>query len=282
MSSKLLLSSNGFFMLMDSNLKHQRLYHLSCKMKMQSKVCKITEENNASTNTQQPLAKPHEVKLRASELQFTKQQSSNRDNNNEECRYFGDYVAREALLDEEYWTAAWLRAESHWKDRANDRYADSYKRQFAEQEFNALKRKCKGYIGQKTNCIVAVRKEEKNIKRSVIKSVVGTLDLSIKNLLLGESFPGEKGSNNQRKQNSKYGYVSNLCVAKSARRKGIAINMLTFAIESAISYGAETIFVHVHRKNTAAQQLYQKLGFQIVDEATHDLEEQMYLLSFKS
>ncbi|KAL9224212.1 hypothetical protein vseg_000273 [Gypsophila vaccaria] len=284
MSSKYLFSSkyNGFFMLMGNNLNHHGHDHFSFKMEMQSKVCKVSEENSASLKTQQQsLASTHEVKLRSSELEFTKLQTSNRDNNIE-CRYFGDFVAREALLDEEYWTAAWLRAESHWEDRAHDRFVDSYKRQFAEQEFNALKRKCKGYNGYKTSCIVAVMKEDKNVKRSVIKSVVGTLDLSIRNLLLGESFPGEKVSN-QKKQDSKYGYVSNLCVAKSARRKGLAINMLTFAIQSAVSNGAETIFVHVHRKNTTAQHLYQKLGFEIVEEATPNLEqEQMYLLSIKA
>lgn len=36
---------------------------------------------------------------------------------------------------------------------------------------------------------------------------------------------------------NRYGYVSNLCVAKSARRQGIARNMLHFAVESAISNG---------------------------------------------
>lgn len=44
-----------------------------------------------------------------------------------------------------------------------------------------------------TNVAVAfhqVRKEERDIKRSVIKSVVGTLDLSIRFFLQGETFPG--------------------------------------------------------------------------------------------
>lgn len=35
-----------------------------------------------------------------------------------------------------------------------------------------------------------VKKEEKQIKRSVIKSVVGTLDLNIRFFLQGETFPG--------------------------------------------------------------------------------------------
>ncbi|KAH9614619.1 hypothetical protein KSS87_005743 [Heliosperma pusillum] len=124
---------------------------------------------------------------------------------------------------------------------ASSRYAESYKRQFAEQEFNALKRKSQGYNAQKSTCIIAVRKQDKNVKRTIIKSVVGTLDLSTKYLLQGESFPGEKvsppSSNIKRRETSRYGYVTNLCVSKSARRKGIAINMLTFAIESAKSNG---------------------------------------------
>lgn len=35
-----------------------------------------------------------------------------------------------------------------------------------------------------------VKKEEKNVKRTVLKSVVGTLDLSVRHLLHGETFPG--------------------------------------------------------------------------------------------
>lgn len=36
---------------------------------------------------------------------------------------------------------------------------------------------------------------------------------------------------------SRYGYISNLCVAKSARRQGIGSNMLNFALESAKTTG---------------------------------------------
>jgi ribosomal protein S18 acetylase RimI-like enzyme len=36
---------------------------------------------------------------------------------------------------------------------------------------------------------------------------------------------------------NRYGYVANLCVAKSARRQGIATNMLHFAIELVKSNG---------------------------------------------
>lgn len=74
----------------------------------------------------------------------------------------------------------------------------------------------------------------------------------------------------------RYGYISNLCVTKSARRQGIASNMLHFAISAAKVDGAEQVFVHVHRANKAAQELYKKIGFQVVDQS----DEQNYLLCF--
>nr|XP_009784965.1 PREDICTED: uncharacterized protein LOC104233286 isoform X2 [Nicotiana sylvestris] len=195
---------------------------------------------------------------------------------------FGQFMAREAILDEEYWTAAWLRAESHWEDRQNDRYINNYKRKYAEQEFNALKRRCKAHIGQRCTCIVTVRNEEQNIRHTVLKSVVGTLDLMIGHLSQGEDFPGERVNaqvfcNTERRSSNRYGYIANLCVAKSARRQGIARNMLHFAIRSAKAN--EKVFVHVHTDNGPAQKLYQKVGFEVVEVANLKLsEEQPHLL----
>ncbi|XP_074280762.1 GCN5-related N-acetyltransferase 6, chloroplastic-like isoform X3 [Silene latifolia] len=218
MSSNLAFS-NAFIMLSGTNHKHLgRGSYLPCKMEMQSKSFPTANEDEYSPSGQQAVVKPHQEETTtletSSELQFTKLQQINREIK-EECRYFGDYVARKAQLDEEYWTAAWLRAESHWEDRPNDRYVESYKRQFAEQEFNALKRKSQGHNGQKSACIVAVKKEDKNVKRTIIKSVVGTLDLSTKYLLQDESFPREKItsklSNIKRKETSRYWSRNDIC-----------------------------------------------------------------------
>ncbi|WOH08982.1 hypothetical protein DCAR_0728433 [Daucus carota subsp. sativus] len=197
---------------------------------------------------------------------------------------FGQFTAREAVLDEEYWTAAWLRAESHWEDKASDRYVENYKRKFTEQEFNSIKRNCKSQIGHKSTCILAVKNEPRNV---ILKNVVGTLDLSMRRLLHGETFPAERVKIplfcSIQKEGSKYGYISNLCVAKSARRQGIASNMLSFAIKSAIYYGAEQVFVHVHRNNKPAQLLYQKMGFEVVEIASSQLSaEQTYLLCLRA
>ncbi|OAY53999.1 uncharacterized protein LOC110612066 isoform X1 [Manihot esculenta] len=221
---------------------------------------------------------------RLPDLRFDRLQTPEKDLIHEDKFEFGQFVAREAIIDEEFWTAAWLRAESHWEDRINDRYVDNHKRKFAEQEFHAIKRQRAGLHGQKCRCIVTVRREDKNVKRTVLKSVVGTLDLSIRFLLQGETFPGERvkvpifRSFHRRGPNT-YGYVANLCVAKLARRQGIASNMLHFAVESAKSSGVEQVYVHVHRNNIPAQDLYEKIGFEIVEAASLQLqEEKTYLL----
>ncbi|XP_077236341.1 acyl-CoA N-acyltransferases (NAT) superfamily protein [Tasmannia lanceolata] len=243
------------------------------------------KEDNSAELQMPSVAQPDVSRL--SDLRFDRLQPSVRECEYRHKRMFGCFVAREAILDEEYWTAAWLRAESHWEDRSSDRYADSYKRKFAEQEFNALKRRCSGQLAEKSTCIVTAKKEENNVKRTVLKSIVGTLDISIRNLLQGETFPGEHTkasvfSRINRKDGQRYLYVSNLCVAKFARRQGIASNMLHLAIEAAKSSGIDQILVHVHKDNVSAQQLYTKIGFETVEMATdHLLAEENYLLNLR-
>lgn len=184
-------------------------------------------------------------------LQFDRLQQADQVFVQDKKHEFGQFVAREAVLDEEYWTAAWLRAETHWEYRRDDRFVDSYKKKFTEQEFNALKRHCETKRGQKSACIVTVKKEHGSERHTVLKSIVGTLDVSIRPLLHGETFPGEKvkapifyGTEIKEPKNQ-YGYIANLCVAKSARRQGIARNMLQFAIESAISDGCEICILFI-------------------------------------
>ncbi|EOY30270.1 Acyl-CoA N-acyltransferases (NAT) superfamily protein, putative [Theobroma cacao] len=265
--------------------KFQRI-SLSPTMKMDSKSFESEKKEELSVQRQTPSI-PQLDSLGPSNLGFDRLQPSDQELNQDKRLEFGKFVAREAFLDEEFWTAAWLRAESHWEDRPGERYVDNFKRKFAEQEFNAMKRRCRGQHGQTYTCIVTVKKEERNVKRTVLKSVVGTLDFSIRYLLHGESFPGERirplFCSINRTHLNKYAYVSNLCVAKSARRKGIASNMLYFVIESARSSGVEMVYVHVHRHNGPALELYEKIGFEIVEMASSQLlEQQMYLLCFKT
>ncbi|GLT68027.1 hypothetical protein SLA2020_402900 [Shorea laevis] len=265
-----------------NNRKFQRIT-ASLKMAMDSKSSSYTRKKEELLVE---LPKPSIPLLESStpsDLRFDRLQPSDQELVQEKRVQFGQFVAREAVLDEEYWTAAWLRAETHWENRTSERYVDNFKRKFADQEFNVIKSRCRGQPGQKYTCIVTVKKEVRNAKRTVLKSVVGTLDLNIRYLLHGETFPGERVKAPLFCSPNRYGYVANLCVAKSARRQGIASNMLHFAVESAKSDGVEQVYVHVHRSNTPAQELYQKMGFEMVEEASPQLlEDQTYLLCVKT
>lgn len=220
------------------------------------------------------------------ELSFNRLQLSD-----EECiglqrRNFGMFVAREAVLDEEYWTAAWLRAEAHWESLSYMRHVDSYKRKYAEQEFYALKRRCTGQDGNslKCFCFVAVKKEDKNKRRTVLNSVVGTLDLSMRQFLQGETYPGEVKrlstvfASQEPCDAHKYAYVANVCVSKFSRCQGIASNMLYLATDVANLSGMKQLFVHVNADNKPAQELYKKSGFKIVEAASSPLSKDQRLL----
>ncbi|XVE53997.1 hypothetical protein DITRI_Ditri03aG0047300 [Diplodiscus trichospermus] len=264
-----------------------RRISLSPTLKIYCKSIGNVKEEELSLQLQTKTSIRQVEDSRPSNLRFDRLQPSDLELNQHKRLEFGKFVAREALLDEEFWTAAWLRAESHWEHRRGERYVDSFKRKFAEQEFNAIKSRYRSQHGQSNTCVVAVRKEESNVKRTVLKSVVGTLDFSIRHLLHGESFPGEREKHHfcsiNRKHLNKYVYVSNLCVAKSARRQGIASNMLYFVIETARSSGVENVYVHVHRNNRPALELYENFGFEMVEMASsHLVEQDMYLLCLKT
>ncbi|RZB55288.1 uncharacterized protein LOC114391989 [Glycine soja] len=200
--------------------------------------------------------------VRFCDLNFGRLQPSDEELGPHKRFEFGNFVAREALLEEEYWSAACLRAEE-WANRTDKLYVVDRQRNFAEQEFNAIKKRCKELQdGHSSTCIITVRKPQKNVKLPIIESVVGTLDLNIIYLRRGETFPGI-----DRTASSRYGYIANLCVAKSLYRKGVASKMLYFAVESAKSTGVSRVYAHVDRNNKPAQILYQNLGFEIIDTA---------------
>ncbi|XP_042513285.1 uncharacterized protein LOC122088175 [Macadamia integrifolia] len=220
------------------------------------------------------------------ELSFVRVQPNDQDSRGPPKRAFGQFVARGAVLNEEYWTAAWLRAEANWESLSYMRHVESYKRKYAEQEFYALKQRCAGRDGNslKCFCIVTVKKEEKNVRRTVLNSVVGTLDISIRQLLLGESYPGEfkKSSasvaGHEVYDAQKYAYVANVSVSKFARRQGIASNMLYLATDIASTAGMKQLYVHVNADNTPAQELYRKIGFEVVKAGSSPLSKDQRLL----
>ncbi|KAL5208995.1 hypothetical protein ABZP36_004618 [Zizania latifolia] len=122
-----------------------------------------------------------------SDLHFNRLRPSVEESDCKYKRFFGCYVAREAIIDEEYWIAAWLRAETHYEDQSGNRYVESFKRKFASEEFLALKKRCSKQQGEKYICFVAVKNDD--LKRTVLNSVIGTLDVCVRHPLHGEKFP---------------------------------------------------------------------------------------------
>lgn len=178
-----------------------------------------------------------------------------------------------------------MRAENRYEDQSSDRYVESFKRKFASQEFHALKRRCSKLQGEKYICFVAVKNDD--LKRTVLNSVVGTLDVCIRHPLHGETFPAEPGKSSfhcriYQPDQPKFGYLTNVCVAKYARRQGIASNMLLLAIDAARLNGAEEVYIHVHKDNLPARRLYDQIGFRMVDFDGARQSSDLCLLSFSS
>ncbi|VAH87101.1 hypothetical protein VPH35_064245 [Triticum aestivum] len=236
--------------------------------------------SNRTPVTPTPLQPPE-----PSDLRFNRLRPSIEKSDCKYTRYFGRYVAREAIMDEEYWIAAWLRAEDHYEDQSGDRYVESFKRKFASQEFHALKKRCGRQVGEKYTCFVAVKNDD--VTRTVVNSVVGTVDLCVRHPLHGETYPAEPGntpfySRIYQPDQPKFGYLTNVCVAKYARRQGIASNMLLLAIDAARLDGAESIYIHVHKDNLPARRLYDHVGFKMVDMDGARQSSDLCLLSFNS
>ncbi|GGH37151.1 GNAT family N-acetyltransferase [Paenibacillus segetis] len=61
-----------------------------------------------------------------------------------------------------------------------------------------------------------------------------------------------------------WGGISNVVVASSHRRKGVASALIRALTEWSMEHGAGHMYLQVLRKNTAAVDLYQKLGFSAV------------------
>ena len=120
-------------------------------------------------------------------------------------------------------------------------------------------------------CLILQVKND-DLRRTVLNSVVGTLDVCVRHPLHGEkfpevrynctfsmffflplylevistSYPQEPGKSSlhcriYQPDQPKFGYVTNVCVAKYARRQGIASNMLLLAIDAARLNGTENI-----------------------------------------
>ncbi|KAK4372830.1 hypothetical protein RND71_008214 [Anisodus tanguticus] len=144
------------------SLSRNQSISASCIMSLNPNSSR-TGKNELSTEFQRYPIPQSEITY-TSNLHFDRLQLSDEVLDLENRLEFGQFMACEAMLDEEYWTASWLRAETHWEECKNDN----------------------------------VRTEDKNIRHTVVKSVVGTLDLIIGQLSHGEDFPRSLNPNSSR------------------------------------------------------------------------------------
>ncbi|MEM8780944.1 MAG: GNAT family N-acetyltransferase [Cyanobacteria bacterium P01_G01_bin.49] len=93
-------------------------------------------------------------------------------------------------------------------------------------------------------CLVALEISETATGQQ--EKVIGTIELTLRS-----SF------------NTHYPYISNLAVAHSHRRQGIARNLLIKCEQIAKEWGHQTLSLHVLDNNYAAKKLYTNSGYQL-------------------
>lgn len=171
---------------------------------------------------------------------------------------YDQFNVHEARVEQELKAAAWLRAEAYSEQQAYTRYVDSFTKKFAEQEFAAMKRRISGQPGYV--CLVAVLealpKDTIGLNGKNVTRVLGTLDVSLHHPSPGKAFGG---------QGLPYGYISNVCVEKSARKQGIASTLMECAVKVGRNWGLNAIYVHTHATNEPAFKLYVKKGFEVLE-----------------
>lgn len=96
--------------------------------------------------------------------------------------------------------------------------------------------------------------------------VVGTLDVNLGPRLPGEELAGHhpKGEDSGLRR----AYLSNVCVALAARRRGVAGALLQESKQLAFQWGIEDLYVHVVAENQPARELYRTCGFAFEQEET--------------
>eukprot|EP00850_Spirogloea_muscicola_P022792 SM000312S11985 [mRNA] locus=s312:89693:91025:+ [translate_table: standard] len=93
---------------------------------------------------------------------------------------------------------------------------------------------------------------------------VGTLDLNLGLVLAGEELIGSRPQGAEASLHRTY--LSNVCVAKSARQRGVGVALIHEAKALASSWGASDMYVHVVADNLPARILYERCGFDIEKE----------------
>ncbi|KAI8466093.1 MAG: hypothetical protein J3K34DRAFT_70518 [Monoraphidium minutum] len=96
--------------------------------------------------------------------------------------------------------------------------------------------------------------------------VVGSLDVNIGVVLPAEELTGQLPKDGTAA--TRRAYLSNVCVAPAARRRGVAAALMAAAEAHAAAAGVAHLYVHVVASNDAAAALYGRMGFVVEAEET--------------
>jgi len=103
------------------------------------------------------------------------------------------------------------------------------------------------------------------------KIVIGTLDLNQAPKLPAEELIGHLPAQYGNKFKGR-AYLSNVCVSKAARRRGVAAALIKAAESKVIEEGEVTdLYVHVVFENRAAVELYRRCGFEVEQEESESI-----------
>ncbi|CAM6093618.1 unnamed protein product [Calypogeia fissa] len=186
-------------------------------------------------------------------------------------------VLEAARTEEKLRAAATLRARSFYsypEGRSRDALV-MHQQMKAEDEWTTLTRKVGGMEPgyKRTTCVVAVCPLsdvldtstdllQSHCKISLSRAeecvVVGTLDIN-QGLLL----PGELSGDHPQGLDAEHrrAYLSNVCVAKEVRRRGVGLLLMQYVKKTVKLWGISDLYVHVVVDNISARQLYEKAGF---------------------
>ncbi|KAK3233127.1 hypothetical protein CYMTET_56559, partial [Cymbomonas tetramitiformis] len=205
-----------------------------------------------------------------------------------------NFEMQEATNSAEYRAAASVRAASFYTYPADrsEFAARSHRRMKLDAEWEAIENKVSGtdtaWSSVQVSCLLATISLPPNAAADVLalaegldptcklpadgmsppKLVVGTLDVNV-----GERIPAEELMGTLPKDcvSGKRAYLSNVCVASSARRNGIAMQLVKAANTFAFGKGVEMMYVHVADDNPGAYNLYTGAGFVVeAEESTKD------------
>lgn len=166
---------------------------------------------------------------------------------------------REPRTDHELQAVGWLRARSFYAYPPERAFAGQiHQTMIADEEYKALKaestkRTCMTADQSVTNksvCLVALALPHQEVAQP--EGVLGTLDLYAVRALEGEVLIGNSDN---------AAYLANVCVAQTARRRGVGGALIEAARQHARAWGMDALYVHIMAVNEGAKLFYELHGF---------------------